>query len=134
MHSISSRRLDRIAVTASAACTVHCLAAPVLAVLAPTLAGAWLAGTAVHLWLLAIVVPTSVSALFMGWRRHHAPGVAIAGVAGLLLLTAAALAIAPRWGENAERVATVTASFLLAAAHIGNYRLCRQRSRGHDRI
>lgn len=126
MHPISSEQLDKFAVTASALCLVHCLLVPAALTVIPALGATWVADERLHLWLLALVLPSSGLALSLGCRQHRSHAVAGTGLAGLVLLTAAALAAGPLWGGAAERALTVVAATLLAAAHVGNFRLCRQ--------
>lgn len=126
MVSMLSERLDGFAITASALCLVHCLALPVALTVIPALGASWVADERLHLWLLALVLPSSALALGLGCRRHRSLAVAGTGLAGLALLAAAALAAGPLWGAAAERGLTVIAATLVAAAHIGNFRLCRR--------
>lgn len=119
------RLLDRIAVTASGACVVHCLITPVLLILVPALTSTIMGDENFHKILVALVLPTSSLALFMGCRRHSDRMVSILGILGLIQLIFTAYFGHALFGEFGEKVATVIGSATLALAHIRNYRLCR---------
>ncbi|WP_088182045.1 MerC domain-containing protein [Sphingobium sp. Z007] len=119
--------LDGFALCASSLCTLHCLGLPLLFALLPAFASRIDPGESFHLLMLALAVPTSVSALGQGWRRYGAPGPMLLGVAGLGLMAVGALIAT---GEIAEAVWTVAGSALLAGAHIRNWRRGRGQRRG----
>ena len=126
MRSFDAQRyLDGLAISASALCLVHCLATPLLIVLLPILASIGLADEAFHRWMLLLIVPTSVLALWLGCRRHKSRAVLYAGVTGLTLIGAAAIWGHVLVGEFGEKAATVAGGLILAAGHWRNYRLCR---------
>jgi len=108
-----SARFDAVAIGLSAACTVHCLALPLLAAGLPLLAAVeeaeWL-----HWGFLVLAAPASWLAL----RSRGTPPLlrfaALAGVAGLLL---GALG----WPDHdLETPVTVASSLVLATTHIAN--------------
>lgn len=111
-----ARAGDALAIGLSGLCLVHCLALPVLASLLPML-GAWADAAWVHWAFAAVAAPVSLWAL----TRPHVAGPSRTALtlasAGVLLLIAGAAA-----GHNAETPLTVTGSFLLAAAHLLNWR------------
>ncbi len=126
MQSFDIQRLfDGMAISASTLCIVHCLATPLLIVLIPILASTGLADEAFHRWLLLLIVPTSVLALWLGCRRHKSRVVLYAGLSGLTLIGAAAIWGHALVGESGEKAATVAGGLMLAAGHWRNYRLCR---------
>lgn len=124
----TQRVLDRFAIGASLLCLAHCLATPLLVVLAPVLASTVLAGEVFHLALLSWVLPTSVVALWFGCRRHEDRSVLLMGGAGLVVLIVAALWGTALAGETGEKVATVAGSLAIVAGHWRNFRLCRRGS------
>lgn len=124
-HKLSSR-LDKIAVALSGICLVHCLALPVLIMLFPLLGATLIDHETFHQLILVVVLPTSVIALGMGYRRHRSNRVAVLGALGAGALIAAAFALHALHAEHLERWVTVAGGVLLAIAHIGNFRLCRQ--------
>ena len=61
---------DKMAITLSIACAIHCLALPLLLLLLPSFMVLQLNNEAFHTWMVIIVLPTSVYALFMGCKQH----------------------------------------------------------------
>lgn len=119
------RFLDRMAISASALCMLHCLVTPLLLVAVPVISSTFLADEEFHKTLVAIVVPASFIALFLGCRRHKDRAVFVLGSLGLIALVSIAYFGHDLLGELGEKVATVTSGAMLAFAHIRNYRLCR---------
>ena len=118
--------LDRSAILLSMSCVVHCLALPVAIVMLPTLSAYWFADEYFHLLLLYLVLPTSVIALGLGCRRHRVFKMMVWGSAGLMCLIAAILLGHDWLGEFGEKGLTLLGGGLVVAAHIHNFRNCRQ--------
>lgn len=119
--------LDRVAMTGSAACMIHCLALPLLLAAAPALSAFIAIPESFHRWVLVFAVPAAVVALLGGHARHAALWPFLLGLVGLGLMTLGAFAVPE--GE-VEIAVTVAGSIVLAAAHIANLRLrsgCRVR-------
>lgn len=111
---------ERVAIGASLACMVHCLALPLLIALLPALAAVLAVPESFHLWVLALAVPMALLALVQGRARHGRTGPLAAGAAGLACLVLGALAFAE---GPAETAFTVVGSVLLVGAHVTNWRL-----------
>lgn len=118
--------LDRVAVSASALCLLHCLATPLLLVALPVLSSTLLADEALHRMLVLCLVPVSIVALFLGCRAHRDRGVLALGALGLGALVVVAYAGQALVGEVGERAGTAVAGGILAAGHVRNFRLCRR--------
>lgn len=116
--------LDGIAVGLSGLCVVHCLALPLvvgaLPLLAPLSAGHW------HAQMLIMVVPLSLLAVGIGYRRHRNLRVIAGAVAGLCLLIVGATVAHSTLGIVADRVFTISGSLVLATAHFFNSLLSRR--------
>lgn len=110
--------LDGLAMFASFACMVHCLALPFVLAALPVLSGTLFAGEGFHLAVLLFAVPTSGLALWAAMRRSNNRACLLAGIAGLALV---ALGLAMPT-ETAEKAVTVVGSLLLAGAHLLNWR------------
>lgn len=110
--------LDGAAVALSALCLVHCLALPLVVVGVPFLAQ--YAETHLHYQVLIVVVPLSVVALSLGYRRHRNRRVMFAGALGLILLIIGATVAHTQLGLAADRIFTIAGSLVLAAAHFFN--------------
>lgn len=128
------RLADLTGLLLSLACLIHCLALPLLILLAPALSR-WIAlPEGVHAAILLLAVPAALVAMHDGWRRHMriAPGLAAAMGLGLL---AAGLVAHEGWLATADpaaadRLLTSLGALSLAGAHLANWWL---RHRGTDR-
>jgi hypothetical protein len=91
---------DRIGVTASVLCAIHCAVTPVFFLLAPSFGRVW-AHPASH-WLVALlVVPLAAVALLAGFRRHGRRWILGAGILGMSLVIAGAAIPYLESGEEA---------------------------------
>ncbi|GAB3674102.1 MerC domain-containing protein [Salinisphaera aquimarina] len=122
-------KLDKTAVALSGLCLVHCLLLPLFIAVFPILGFTVVSHETFHQLILLLVIPTTVIALGMGYRRHHSRVVATLGLAGVAALVVAAFAVHELGTEALERGVTVAGGLLLAAAHLRNFRLTRA---GHD--
>ena len=118
---------DKLAITLSIVCAIHCLATPLILLLLPSLAVLPLKGEAFHLWMVMIVLPTSIYALLMGCKQHKRYPLLFIGFLGLALLVLALFSANELW----EKVLTLMGAAVIAAGHYGNYRLCHQHSHCH---
>jgi hypothetical protein len=110
--------LDGAAVVLSALCLVHCLALPLIVVGVPFLAQ--FAEGHLHLQMLVIVLPLSILALAIGFRRHRNVRVITTGAVGMLLLVIGATVAHSQLGIMADRVFTICGALTLATAHYFN--------------
>ena len=130
------RPADLLGITLSLTCLVHCLALPLLILLAPAL-GTWIAMPEwVHAAILMPALPAAIFAMKDGWRRHGRMAPAGLAAAGLGLL-AAGLAAHEGWmaladPETADRLLTSLGAVALVTAHLLNWRW-RHDYRGHLR-
>lgn len=118
-------RLDAVAIGLSSLCMIHCVA---------SLAGLFAIGLlsvfgrveeVFHLVMLAIIVPVSLLAIGIGYRRHRRLSVLVPGVfalSGLCLLTVFESAM---HGTLWEPVLTTLIGIALVATHVGNIRGCK---------
>ena len=113
---------DKLAITLSIACAIHCLALPLILLLLPSFLVLQLNNEAFHTWMVIIVLPTSVYALFMGCKQHKRYKLLFIGFLGLTLLVLALWIGNEYW----EKVFTLVGSAVIASGHYWNYRLCQQ--------
>lgn len=120
------RLADLLGITLSLTCLVHCLALPLLILLAPAL-GTWTAMPEwVHAAILILALPAATLAMKDGWRRHGRMAPAVLAAAGLGLI-AAGLAAHEGWmaladPETADRLLTSLGAVALVTAHLLNWR------------
>jgi len=118
-----SDMLDKAAVTLSGLCLLHCLLLPVIITVLPFFGQ--FSERHLHAEMLVIVLPISLIALTIGFRRHADKRVVGWGIAGLLLLIVGATLAHNLYGIVADRMLTITGSVILAVAHYRNSRLSR---------
>lgn len=116
--------LDRAAIALSALCVLHCLALPLVLIATPLMEE--YARNHFHMQMLVFVVPVSVIALSVGYRRHRFPGMLIGGAVGIALLLIGATWAHDGAGLVADRITTVSGSLMLAVAHYTNSRLAKR--------
>lgn len=123
---------DLAGLTLSATCLVHCLALPLLLLLAPAL-GHWIALPEwTHAAILTLALPAAFVAMRGGWHRHRRAAPMLIAAAGLTLLALGLVAheggLAGVDPEAADLLLTSTGALMLAAAHIANWRLSHRRA------
>jgi len=111
---------DKFAIGLSLMCTVHCFATPVILALLPSFAVLQINAEQFHLWVLAVVLPTSLLALSLGCKKHKRTRYMACGVVGLACLIIAVLL----GQEEAEKALTLIGSAFIALAHWFNYQQC----------
>ncbi len=146
--SIVSRGvLDTVAVSMSLLCAIHCLITPVLLVALPILATSFWVNKNFHLWMLALVIPTTIISVMQGCKKHKDKWVA--SLASIGLATLLGVALYESFVHQSQMIetaahcngcvqgdggmpftATIVANLLggifLASAHIRNFILCRK--------
>lgn len=118
---------DKLAITLSITCAIHCLAMPLLLLFLPSFSVLSLNNEVFHFWMIVIVLPTSVYALFMGCKQHKRYRLFFIGLVGLVLLVFALWLGNEYW----EKILTLMGSTVIAGGHYWNYRLCQQHTRCH---
>ena len=116
-----------MAVALSGLCLVHCLALPFAIVVLPFLGQ--FADDHLHLQMLIVVIPVSVIALVLGFRRHRHRGVVVAGIVSLTIITIGGTIAHNELGIVADRTLTIVGSLGLAITHFRNFRLSRHLAR-----
>ncbi len=120
-----TQALDKVAISLSALCAIHCLLMPVVIAIVPSLIALPFADERFHLVLLLFVLPTSVIALFMGCRKHRRWNVVGWGSAGIVVLIGTVMAGHEVLGETLEKLATMLGVSLVVVGHTLNFRQCR---------
>src|SRR5215211_1544712 len=117
-----SKYFDRVAITLSTICIVHCLAMPFVIALLPVAAFAFGGDGHFHALMLWFVVPTSIVGLGLGIRVHRRVDIAALAALAIAVLAATALWGHSAWDPSVEVLVNVGASVLLAVAHWRNFR------------
>ena len=128
MNKSAQILLDRLAISASALCALHCLAGPVLLVLFPSMLALPVGDHFYHMLMVWFVIPTSAIAVLLGCTRHKDPTVLVLAFLGIIGLAISAIYGHDFLGETGEKLATLIATFLLITGHWRNYSLCRNDS------
>ena len=116
-----SHYFDRIAITLSGICIVHCLAIPLLVAVLPVAALSLGGDAHFHGWMLGLAVPTSLAGFYFGYRIHRKGNLVSLGLGGIVVLIAA-FAGHGHWAEEIEIFVSVFGGLLLAVAHWMNLR------------
>ncbi len=127
--SLRARVLDKIGVSVSLLCLVHCLVLPfaLVGLSAWGTAGLW--NTLVHTSIAVLAIPAAVLTALPGYREHRRVQVPVLLLGGALVL-GLSLLLHDVIGENGHVAATVVGSLLLLTGHVQNYRL-RARCKAH---
>jgi hypothetical protein len=121
-----SKYVDRVAITLSTICIVHCLAMPFIIALLPVTALALGRDGHFHALMLWFVVPTSIIGLGLGVRVHRRYLIVALGAVAVAVLAVVALWGHAAWDPSVEIPVNVAASVALAAAHWRNFREVRR--------
>jgi hypothetical protein len=123
---------DKFSIGLSILCSIHCLGLPFLLVALPSLGTLQLQGEAFHMWMLIVVIPTSIYALTMGCKKHQRYRLLYWGISGLTLMISALFIGHDLAGESGEKALTLLGSILVVIAHLGNFQRCRQNKECSD--
>jgi len=113
--------LDHMAITLSGLCLVHCLLLPFVIVALPLLAQ--FNETHFHAQMLIVVVPVSLFAFAIAFRRHRNKAIIAWGVAGIAIMFIGGTVAHANYGNLADSLLTVAGSIVLATSHFFNNRL-----------
>lgn len=120
-HKVMNEFWDRLGISASMLCIVHCLLTPAVVLFSP-LVGEWMSAPAFHAVIVIIVVPIALWALWRGYTQHKQKRVLILGVIGIALIFGAIwVGHENKW----ETVLMICAGVLLSLAHLSNLHSCR---------
>ena len=113
---------DKLAISLSAACVIHCLFAPTLIIFAYSFLSFSVESELIHYIILTLALPISGLALVLGYRNHKVLSFLMIGITGLSLML---LAILLSEGTS-EKVLTVIGSCTVAYAHYKNHKVCKE--------
>lgn len=116
---------DRLGITLSTLCLLHCVAIPLAGIVVPAFALGRLGGEWVHTLFALVLLPIAAAAFVPGFRRHRNWQVLLLATAGLALLVAGS-GVEIGLDEDAATLVTVAGGALLILAHALNRHLCRR--------
>ena len=120
--SVTADAAELLASGSAILCLLHCFALPLAIVALPLLVGTATLSEDLHFGLLALALPTSMTAMLLGWLRHRHAGPPSLGAAGLCLLVVGIWQYQP---PLVDLLGTIAGSLLLVCAHFANWRLRR---------
>ena len=120
MNLTALNNLDKVGITCSSACAIHCLLLPIIAFTFPVLSNS-LHSEWVHLGLLITLIPTALVSFTKSIKIHSRYTPITLGTIGVSLLTSAiAVEMLQIKISYLEKTLTGIGSLLLITAHIYN--------------
>ena len=116
---------DKLAISLSAICVLHCLFMPSFLILSSWFAAFSIDNEFIHYAILTVAIPVSAFALIKGFKNHKKLSYFVYGFFGLFLLAFAVLA-AGITGEIGEKSLTVLGSLFVIYAHYKNHQVCKE--------
>ena len=116
---------DRIAITLSIACIIHCLFVPAFMISSIAFFSIQFSDEIIHFFLLFMALPISLYALYIGKKNHKSDSFFPIGLFGLALLFFALFFEGQFLGIPVETLITIIGSAFLIFAHYENYRSCQ---------
>lgn len=116
-------RWDKLGMTLSGICAVHCLVTPFLAFAAP-LMGEVFEQPWVHLLMAIFVVPVGIFAFYSGFQHHKKKYILVLGYVGLALIATGLGSPLLRFNLLGHDILTMSGSAFLITAHTLNRRAC----------
>ena len=116
---------DKLAISLSAVCVLHCLFMPSFLILSSWFAAFSIDNEFIHYAILTVAIPVSAFALIKGFKNHKKLSYFVYGFFGLFLLAFAVLA-AGITGEIGEKSLTLLGSLFVIYAHFKNHQICKE--------
>ena len=117
---------DKIAMTLSIICVVHCFFVPSFLILGAGYLSFAIDNEFVHKLIVLLAIPISIFALSIGYKNHKTTSFMPIAIFGLVLLILAVVLGASVLGEAGEKMLTLPGSISLAYAHYKNYKTCKE--------
>lgn len=124
----TSEHLDRLGMTASTLCAVHCALVPIFLTTLPLLGLDFLANEWVEISMIAVSVVLGTLSLTMSYRKQHRKLLPF-----IVLATGFALIFTGHFAgiKSLEPILIPLGGFIVAAAHLVNWRLNSTCSHSH---
>lgn len=115
---------DKLAMTLSTVCMVHCFLSPSFIVLSFGFLPFSIDNEFIHVALLLFAFPISVFALARGYTYHKHVFILLLGILGITTLFAAVLLGEQAFRGIGEKELTLLGSVCVVVAHFRNYQIC----------
>ena len=116
---------DRLAMTLSLACILHCLFMPAFLISSVAFFSIQFSDEILHYSLLFMAAPISLYALYLGKKNHKSNSFFPIGLFGLTVLFFSLFNEGTYLGLPLETILTIIGSAFLIFAHYRNYRACQ---------
>ena len=123
---VSQTVSDRLAMSLSFACILHCLFMPAFLITSVTFASIQFSDELLHYSILFLAIPIRLYALLSGKKNHNNNLIFIIGVSGLTVLFLALFSEGNFYGFPVETLLTITGSMIVISAHYKNYQICQR--------
>ena len=117
---------DKLAMTLSSACAIHCFFSPAFILLTSGLFSFSFDNESVHYLILLIAVPVSLYALISGFINHKTAYLLTVGIFGIFVLLLAVALGESIMGGLGEKTFTLMGSLLVVYAHFKNHQACKE--------
>ena len=115
---------DKIAISFSVVCALHCLLLPIAVIFLPSISATFLGTEDFHKTLLYFVIPSSIIALSLGCKMHGKYEVYSYGFFGIGALLFASFFGHDYFGEVGEVSLTLIGAGIVSLGHYKNQKLC----------
>ena len=115
---------DKIAISFSVVCALHCLLLPIAVIFLPSISATFLGTEDFHKTLLYFVIPSSIIALSLGCKMHGKYEVYSYGFFGIGALLFASFFGHDYFGEVGEISLTLIGAGVVSLGHYKNQKLC----------
>ena len=115
---------DKIAISFSVVCALHCLLLPIAVIFLPSISATFLGTEDFHKILLYFVIPSSIIALSLGCKMHGKYEVYSYGFFGIGALLFASFFGHNYLGEVGEIFLTLIGAGIVSLGHYKNQKLC----------
>ena len=119
-------RSDKLAISLSLACVIHCLFVPSFVILSSGFYATTFDNEFVHNLILFFAIPISLFSLALGYKNHGALSYFLVGIIGLIILIAAVILGESLYGETGEILFTILGSVFVVFAHYKNHQICKE--------
>ena len=115
---------DKIAISFSVVCALHCLLLPIAVIFLPSISATFFGTEDFHKTLLYFVIPSSIIALSLGCKMHGKYEVYSYGFFGIGALLFASFFGHDYLGEVGEIFLTLIGAGIVSLGHYKNQKLC----------